>query len=435
MKNHLIRKINNKTASVCVMGLGYVGLPLAMLLAEQGYSVLGFDVDEGRVKGVNAGFNHVLGMEDSRLKELVAGRKLLAVHDFGPAGEADIFIICVPTSLTRQRTPDLQHLEKATGLIAGKLKPGRLVSLESTVFPGTTEEVLLPILERSGLKVEKDFFLCHSPERLDPANLNYKTENIVKLVGAVGSESQEVALAFYKKVIKDIVPVSGCRVAEMVKIFENTFRAVNIALVNEFALLCDRMSICIWDVLEAAFTKPFGIMPFYPGPGVGGHCIPVDPHYLEWKAKEYNFSTRFISLAGEINRKMPEHVREIVLRALNKMGIVPSRAKVLVVGVAYKRDVNDTRESPAVEVINLLQNDGIEVAYSDPYVAKLATRSGELCSLRLDEQAVGDFDLVVIVTDHSNIDYGRLVQAAKKIIDTRNATKNVPGREKKVILL
>lgn len=435
MKNLLMQKISEKTASVCVLGLGYVGLPLAMLLADRGYRVLGFDVDEKRVAQVSLGQNHVLGREDERLKALVNDRKLTVVHDFALAGGADIFIICVPTALTRQRDPDLRHLEKASEQIAGSLKPGRLVCLESTVFPGTTEEVLLPVLEKSGLQVEKDFFLCHSPERIDPANLDYKTENIVKLVGAVGSESLEVALAFYGRVIENIVPVSGSRVAEMVKIFENTFRAVNIALVNEFTLLCDRMSICVWDVLDAAFTKPFGIMPFYPGPGVGGHCIPVDPHYLEWKAKEYNFTTRFISLAGEVNRKMPEYVREIVLRTLNKMGVVPSRAKVLVVGAAYKRDVNDTRESPSIELMNLLQDDGIEVAYSDPHVARLSTRRGDLLSVPLDEGTVAGFDLVVIGTDHSNIDYDRLVLAARKIVDTRNATKMVPGREKKVILL
>jgi nucleotide sugar dehydrogenase len=294
---------------------------------------------------------------------------------------------------------------------------------------------MLPILESSGLKVERDFFLVHSPERVDPGNKRYTTRNICKVVGGVGPNSLEVGVAFYSQTVEKVIPVSSAKVAEMVKVFENTFRAVNIALVNELALLCDRMGISVWEVLEAAFTKPFGIMPFWPGPGVGGHCIPVDPHYLEWKAKELNFNTHFIALAGEINRKMPEFVREKANRILNRLGIPPSRAKILVLGVAYKRDLNDYRESPAIEVIRLLRADGAEVVYHDPYVPSF--RDGDLAmeSKPLTAELLSAQDLIIITTDHTNIDYDWVVAHAKHVFDTRNATKNVRENRHKITLL
>jgi nucleotide sugar dehydrogenase len=347
----------------------------------------------------------------------------------------DVIVICVPTPLTKNLTPDLQYVEKVTREIAARLRPGQLISLESTTYPGTTEEVMLPILESSGLKVERDFFLVHSPERVDPGNKRYTTRNICKVVGGVGPNSLEVGVAFYSQTVERVIPVSSAKVAEMVKVFENTFRAVNIALVNELALLCDRMGISVWEVLEAAFTKPFGIMPFWPGPGVGGHCIPVDPHYLEWKAKELNFNTHFIALAGEINRKMPEFVREKANRILNRLGIPASRAKILVLGVAYKRDLNDYRESPAIEVIRLLRADGAEVVYHDPYVPSF--RDGDLAmeSKPLTAELLSAQDLVIITTDHTNIDYTWVVAHAKHVFDTRNATKNVRENRHKITLL
>jgi UDP-N-acetyl-D-glucosamine dehydrogenase len=404
-KDRLIRKIRNKEAIVGVVGLGYVGLPFAVEKAKVGFRVIGIENNPIRAAKVNRGENYIQDVRDEELRELVSKGLIVADTGFERVPEMDVIVICVPTPLTKNLTPDLQYVEKVTREIAARLRPGQLISLESTTYPGTTEEVMLPILESSGLKVERDFFLVHSPERVDPGNKRYTTRNICKVVGGVGPNSLEVGVAFYSQTVEKVIPVSSAKVAEMVKVFENTFRAVNIALVNELALLCDRMGISVWEVLEAAFTKPFGIMPFWPGPGVGGHCIPVDPHYLEWKAKELNFNTHFIALAGEINRKMPEFVREKANRILNRLGIPPSRAKILVLGVAYKRDLNDYRESPAIEVIRLLRADGAEVVYHDPYVPSF--RDGDLAmeSKPLTAELLSAQDLVIITTDHTNIDY------------------------------
>jgi nucleotide sugar dehydrogenase len=349
----------------------------------------------------------------------------------------DVIVIAVPTPLTRNLTPDLQYVERVTREIAKRLRPGQLVSLESTTYPGTTEEVMLPILEESGLKVEEDFFLVHSPERVDPGNRRYTTKNTTKVVGGIGPRSLEAGVHFYSQTIERVVPVSSTKAAEMVKVFENTFRAVNIALVNELAMLCDRMGLNVWEVLDAAFTKPFGIMPFYPGPGVGGHCIPIDPHYLEWKAKEYNFNTHFIALAGEINRKMPEFTVEKALRLLAQEGIPVRGAKVLVLGVAYKRDVADHRESPAIEVIRGLKRLGAEVAYHDPLIPSFQDRGLRMESVPLSEDLLASQDLVIVATDHSNFDYDGLVRWAKRVLDTRGATRHLPREltEGKVVLL
>ena len=315
------------------------------------------------------------------------------------------------------------------------LRPGQLISLESTTYPGTTEEIMLPILEASGLKVERDFFLAHSPERVDPGNSRFNTKNTTKVVGGVGPNSQAVAVAFYAQTISQIVPVSSANAAEMVKVFENTFRAVNIGLVNEMALLCDRMGLNVWEVLDAAFTKPFGIMPFYPGPGVGGHCIPLDPHYLEWKAREFNFNTRFIALAGEINRKMPEFVREKAHRVLNQLGIAPAWAKLLILGVSYKRDLGDVRESPAIEVIKLLQEAGSVLVYHDPYVPAFSEHGVAMDSTPLTDELLAECDLVVIASDHTTIDYSWVVAKANHVLDTRNATRRVETNRDKITLL
>jgi nucleotide sugar dehydrogenase len=434
-KDRLIQKIRNKEAIVGVVGLGYVGLPFAVEKAKVGFKVIGIENNPVRAAKVNRGENYIQDVRDEELRELVSKGLIVADTGFERVPEMDVIVICVPTPLTKNLTPDLQYVEKVTREIAARLRPGQLISLESTTYPGTTEEVMLPILESSGLKVERDFFLVHSPERVDPGNKRYTTRNICKVVGGVGPNSLEVGVAFYSQTVERVIPVSSAKVAEMVKVFENTFRAVNIALVNELALLCDRMGISVWEVLEAAFTKPFGIMPFWPGPGVGGHCIPVDPHYLEWKAKELNFNTHFIALAGEINRKMPEFVREKANRILNRLGIPPSRAKILVLGVAYKRDLNDYRESPAIEVIRLLRADGAEVVYHDPYVSSF--RDGDLTmeSKPLTAELLSAQDLVIITTDHTNIDYTWVVAHAKHVFDTRNATKNVRENRHKITLL
>ena len=434
VKKELLERIRTKEAVVGVVGLGYVGLPFAVEKAKVGYRVIGIEQNPRRAEKISRGENYIRDVRDEELRRLVAEGRIVAETDFGRVPEMDVVVICVPTPLTKNLTPDLQYVERVTHEIGRRLRPGQLVSLESTTYPGTTEEVMLPILEgESGLKVERDFFLAHSPERVDPGNQRYTTKNTSKVVGGVGPESLEVAVAFYSQTIEHVVPVSSAKAAELVKVFENTFRAVNIALVNELALLCDRMGLNVWEVLEAAFTKPFGIMPFWPGPGVGGHCIPVDPHYLEWKAKELNFNTHFIALAGEINRKMPEFVREKAYRVLNRLGVAPSRARVLLLGVAYKRDLEDWRESPALEVLRLLEADGVAVRYHDPYVPEVQVAGRTYRSVPLTQEAVAGADLVIITTDHSTIDYRWVVEQARAVLDTRYATRGIESE--KIVLL
>lgn len=434
-KQELLEKINSHTAIVGVVGLGYVGLPFAVEKAKVGYRVIGIDQNSKRVEKINRGQNYIDDVRDEELKGLVQNGLISAETNFDRVPELDVLVICVPTPLTKNLTPDLQYVISVTKAIAPYLRPGHLVSLESTTYPGTTEEVMLPILEGSGLKVEEDFYLAHSPERVDPGNKRYSTKNTNKVLGGVGPESLEIALAFYSQTIEKMVPVSSAKAAEMVKVFENTFRAVNIALVNELALLCDKMGLNIWEVLDAAFTKPFGILPFYPGPGVGGHCIPLDPHYLEWKAKEFNFNTHFIALAGEINRKMPEFVREKALRVLNSLGLAPSKAKVLILGVAYKKDLNDDRESPALEIIKLLQQDQISLVYHDPYISEVKGEGLDMVSQPLTAELLHRVDLVIIATGHSNIDYNWVVKEAKHVFDTRNVTRGVTENRERITLL
>ncbi|MGE5551277.1 MAG: nucleotide sugar dehydrogenase [Bacteroidota bacterium] len=435
IKTDLLAKIRDHSALVGVVGLGYVGLPFAVEKAKVGYRVIGIDRNAKRADMINHGENYIQDVRDEELRELVGQRLISAVSDYHQVGELDVIVICVPTPLTKNLTPDLRYVESVTREIAPHIRPGQLVSLESTTYPGTTEEIMLPILESSGLKVEKDFYLAHSPERVDPGNKRYTTKNTTKVVGGVGPDSLEVAMAFYGQTIEKVVPVSNARAAELTKVFENTFRAVNIALVNELTLLCDRMGLNVWEVLDAANTKPFGIMPFYPGPGVGGHCIPLDPHYLEWKAKEYNFNTHFIALAGEINRKMPEFVREKTVRVLNKLGKAPSKANVLVLGVAYKKDLDDYRESPAIEVIKELAKDRINLVYHDPYVPEFREHGLHMTSVPLTAELLHEVDLVVITTDHSNIDYKWLVDTANHVLDTRNATRHVKTHRERITLL
>lgn len=424
-KTELIEKIVNKSAKVGVIGLGYVGLPFAVESAKAGFNVTGIDKSQDKVDNVNNTINYISDVLDDDLKSVIQNKKLVATTSFEICAELDIIIICVPTPLTKNLMPDINYIIDSTQEIAKYLHEGQLVSLESTTYPGTTEEVMLPILEKSGLKVESDFFLAHSPERVDPGNHQFKTKNTNKVVGGVGPESLEVALAFYSQTIDTVVPVSSAKAAELVKVFENTFRAVNIAVVNELALYCDRININVWEVLDAAFTKPFGIMPFYPGPGVGGHCIPLDPHYLEWKAKEVNFTTRFINLAGEINRSMPEFVRNKVWRVLNEIGVAPSRARILVIGVTYKKDVGDYRESPALDILKMLKKDGANITYHDPYVPRFIENGIELESVELTKAYLSQQDMILILTNHSNIDYNWLVNNSKVVLDTRNACKGI----------
>jgi UDP-N-acetyl-D-glucosamine dehydrogenase len=373
MKNldELREKITNRTAIIGVIGLGYVGLPFAVEKAKVGFQVIGIEQNPVRAERVNYADNYISDVKDDDLKHVVAIGNLRAVTQFDCLPEIDVLVICVPTPLSKNLTPDLTYVESVTRSISKFLRKGQLITLESTTYPGTTDEVMRPMLEQSGLKQGVDFFLAHSPERVDPGNKRYTTKNTSKVVGASDPDSLIVAKLFYEQTIDHVVTVSSAKSAELVKVFENTFRAVNIALVNELALLCDRMGIDVWEVLDAANTKPFGIMPFYPGPGVGGHCIPIDPHYLEWKAKEFNFDTHFIALAGEINRKMPDFVREKTCRVLNKLGVAPSRSKILILGVAYKKDLSDWRESPAIHVITRLLEDGAEIAYHDPFVPEI----------------------------------------------------------------
>lgn len=430
----LTAKFKNHTAVVAVVGIGYVGLPLAVEKAKVGFPVIGLDHNDERIRMINRGENYIRDVKDEELKKVVSEGKLRASNDFSELDNADVVIICVPTPLTIHRMPDLQYIENVTEQIAEHMRPGQLISLESTTYPGTTEEVILPKLAATGLKVGEDFFLCHSPERVDPGNKRYTTQNTNKLVGGVTETCTEVAAAFYGETIIKVIKCSSPAIAEMAKVFENTYRAVNIALVNEMALLCDRMGISVWEMLDAAFTKPFGIQPFYPGPGVGGHCIPVDPFYLTWKAREYDFSTRFIELAGEINLSMPYFVVQKAERILGLQGKSLRGSRILALGVAYKADLPDLRESPALKVIQLLIKEGCEVEYYDPYVPSVEIQlqnqgiDEDKESVKLDSisdltaQQVGNADLVVILTGHSCVDYELVVRLARVVLDTRNVT-------------
>lgn len=431
----LKQKIIDRTAIVGVIGLGYVGLPFAVEKAKVGFNVVGIEQNPHRSEKVNRGVNYIADVKDDELKNVVENGKLKAITDFAQVPEMDVLVICVPTPLTKNLTPDLSYVESVTRSVAKGLRRGQLVTLESTTYPGTTDEVIRSALEQTGLQQGKDFFLAHSPERVDPGNQRYTTKNTNKVVGASDPNSLTIAKLFYEQTIDKVVPVSSAKAAELVKVFENTFRAVNIALVNELAILCDRMDINVWEVLDAANTKPFGIMPFYPGPGVGGHCIPIDPHYLEWKAKEFNFDTHFIALAGEINRRMPDFVREKAWRVLNQLGVAPAKAKVLILGVAYKKDLADWRESPSIAIIQRLLQDGVDISYHDLYVPSIKIGERLFCSMDLTEETLSTPDLVIIATDHSGIDYEQLVLNSRSVLDTRGITRRLQCNCEKVVLL
>ena len=435
LKQQLLDKINNKTAKVGVVGLGYVGLPLAVEKANAGYQIIGFDVQEEKVNMVNEGKNYIGDVVDENLKELVEAKILRATTDFSFVKDVDTICICVPTPLDLYKQPDLSYVVDSTRSVAKYLHKGMLIILESTTYPGTTEEVIKPILEESGLKCGEDFFLAFSPERVDPGNKDFNTKNTPKVVGGCTEECTEVAAALYRNILEgDIHTVSSPAVAEMEKILENTFRNINIGLANEMAILCNRMGIDVWEVIDAAKTKPYGFMPFYPGPGLGGHCIPLDPFYLEWKAKEYDYHTRLIETSGEINDSMPEFVLDNVMKILNKNKKALNGAKVLLLGVAYKNDIDDYRESPAFKVIELLEKNGADLMINDPY-CPISKYKGKTYNSVDWTEVIDDSDIVIITTNHSCYDYETIVARAKVVYDTRNATKNVVNNREKIYKL
>ncbi|RKX55739.1 MAG: UDP-N-acetyl-D-glucosamine dehydrogenase [Thermotoga sp.] len=434
----LMKKIKNKTATVGVIGLGYVGLPLAVEKAKAGYDVIGFDVQKEKVDKVNKGENYIGDVVDFDLKALVARDKLRATGNYSFLKDVDTVTICVPTPLDKFKQPDLTYIINSTKEIAKYLHRDELVILESTTYPGTTEEVVLPILESTGLKVGRDFYLAFSPERVDPSNKIYHTKNIPKVVGGVTPKCSELAKALYESILEsDVFVVSTPRVAELEKILENTFRIVNIALANEMAIVCDRMDINIWEVIEAAKTKPYGFMAFYPGPGVGGHCIPIDPFYLTYKAREYDYHTRLIELAGEINDSMPEFVVSKLMRLLNERKKCLNGAKVLLLGIAYKQDVDDIRESPALMVWKELQKHGAEVLYHDPYISRFKNKEDEKMyeSVNLNEDILKTVDAVVITTMHTNVDYEKVIAYSPLVFDTKNVTGKIKGNKENVYVL
>jgi UDP-N-acetyl-D-glucosamine dehydrogenase len=405
-----------------VVGLGYVGLPLAVEFAKAGFVVTGIDVSQTKVDRVNAGDSYVLDVPSAALLTLLQAGRLRATADFAVLAELDTVDICVPTPLRKTKDPDMSYIDAACREIAGHIHPGMLIILESTTYPGTSDEFVLPMLERSGIRVGQEFFLCFSPERVDPGNPNYQTSNIPKVVGGITPACTRLGALFYAQALQHVVPVSSTKVAEMVKLLENTFRMINIGLANEMALMCDRMGINVWEVIDAAATKPFGFMPFYPGPGLGGHCIPIDPFYLSWKTRQAGIEARFIELAGYINGQMPHFVLDKVQNALNEQAKPLKGSRIHVMGVAYKRNIDDLRESPALDVMHLLKRRGALLSYSDPYVPQLTVDDLALCA-SAPEAAASTADCVVIVTDHSAFDYAALVQQARLIVDTRNALK------------
>mgnify|MGYP000864365043 CR=1 FL=1 len=432
LRDELIEKLKNRKAKLGVVGLGYVGLPLAVEKAKAGYEVIGFDVQNKKVESVNEGHNYIGDIVDSDLEKLVKEGRLKATTDFSFVKDVDAVSICVPTPLDLYKQPDISYVVTSTKSVAKYLHRGMLIVLESTTYPGTTEEVLKPILEEGGLKCGKDFFLAFSPERVDPGNKQYKTKNTPKVVGGCTPECTEVAATLYRNILEsEIYTVSCPAVAEMEKILENTFRNINIGLANEMAVLCKRMGIDVWEVIDAAKTKPYGFMAFYPGPGLGGHCIPLDPFYLSWKAKEYDYHTKLIETSGEINDFMPEFVVDNAMKLLNGHKKAMNGAKVLLLGVAYKKDIDDLRESPALKVIDNLEKNGAEVIVSDPFIPEFK-RGGKVYHTVKWEDVIDESDIVIITTDHSSYDYEAIAERAKIVYDTRNATKDVKNNREKI---
>ena len=431
-----IEKILGKEALVGIIGMGYVGLPLVLRFCEEDFKVLGFDIDSKKVATLKRGKSYLKSISSSRISHFIRNGRFDVTDDFSRLRKPDCILICVPTPLTEKMEPDLQYIENTIEAVRKHIRKGQLIVLESTTYPGTTEELILPRLESSGLKVGQEFFLAFSPEREDPGNKRFTTHQIPKVVAGVTPSCQKVATTLYGQIIKKVVPVSSPRVAELTKLLENIYRSVNIALVNELKMLADRMGIDIWEVIEAASTKPFGFSPFYPGPGMGGHCIPIDPYYLSWKAREYDFTTRFIFLAGEINVHVPYYVVAKIQDALNARGKSIKGARVLILGVAYKRDVDDARESPALAIMDLLQKKGAAILYHDPFIPALPHFRKyyfKLKSSALTKKLLQRMDAAVVVTDHSCIDYSWVAKHAPLVIDTRNVTKDMKHWKKKIV--
>ncbi|MDD4239444.1 MAG: nucleotide sugar dehydrogenase [Desulfotomaculaceae bacterium] len=434
VKEELLRKIESHHANVVVIGLGYVGLPLAVEKGNVGFNVIGIEKNEERVKLINAGMNYIPDVNGEELRKLTLEGRLSATCSFDCLKKADVIIMCVPTPLTENRDPDISQIVLVTEQIAKHLRSGQLVTLESTTYPGTTQEVILPHLLKNGLKVGEDFFLAYSPERVDPGNKRFKTKNIAKIVGGVTPACLEVGCNFYGQTIQQVVGVSSPAASEMIKVFENTYRAVNIALVNELMFICDKMGLDVWEIVKAAGTKPFGIQTFYPGPGVGGHCIPVDPYYLTWKVKEYDFYSNLIELAVQINIKASYFVANKISKALNQQKKSLYESRVLILGAAYKRDVDDARESPAVKIMSILAGEGAKVVYHDPYIPEVElSRKLILKSIDLTAEEIARADCVVIATDHSCFDYELIVNNADILVDARNAIGDTMKGRREII--
>jgi UDP-N-acetyl-D-glucosamine dehydrogenase len=423
LASELIEKAERREALFGIIGLGYVGLPLAVELGNAGFRVLGFDVSKRVVDGLNAGKSHVKDVSEEHLGRVRAKGLFRATTDGSELAACDAISICVPTPLSKFKDPDVSYIVAATETVKKVLRPGQAIILESTTYPGTTREIMLPALESTGLKVGKDFFLAFSPERVDPGNPVYQTKNTPKVVGGITADCRRVVMALYRPAIDTLVPVTTTEAAELVKLLENTFRSVNIGLVNEMAIVCDKLGVDVWEVIDAAATKPFGFMKFLPGPGLGGHCIPIDPHYLAWKMRGLNYKTRFIDLAGELNTEMPQFWVRKVQEALNDAGKAVKGARILILGVAYKRDIEDIRESPALDIIRLLEGRGAQVDYHDPFVPEFSEDGHRARSVPLNPETLAASDCVVIVTDHSAIDYDLVRHHAKTVVDTRNALK------------
>jgi len=431
----LEKKIKEKKAVVGIIGLGYVGLPLAKEFGNEGFKVVGIDISKKKVDLINSGKSDIDDVSDRDVLDLIKNKRLKATTNFSSLKSIDCVCLCVPTPLSKSKDPDVSFILNSLGQVKRYLHPGQLVVLESTTYPGTTDELILPILEDTGLKVGKDFFLAFSPERVDPGNPIYQIGNTPRVVGGITPLCTRIARLFYQQIIVGVVPMSSSKSAEMVKLLENTFRSVNIGLVNEVALMCDRLKIDVWEIIDAAASKPFGFMKFYPGPGLGGHCIPIDPHYLSWKLKSLNYYARFIELAGDINSHMPEYVTERITLAMNQKGKSLKGAEILILGAAYKKDISDVRESPALDVMRLLERREAKLSYNDPYVLEISMNGYTLKSKKLTAKLLRKADCVVILTDHTSYDYPWIVKNSKLIFDARNATGKVRGDRKKIVKL
>lgn len=434
-KQQLLDKLKNRTATIGIVGLGYVGLPVAVAFAEEGFNVKGVDLSLDKIEKLNRGESYIPDIPTSQLMPLVKSGKLQASNNYNPLWDADAVSICVPTPLRKTKDPDMSYIQQAIEAIAEICHPGMLVVLESTTYPGTTHELLVPRLTNDQFKIGENLFVAFSPERIDPGNKKFTVRNTPKVVGGMTPDCTEIASAYYNSIVEQVIKVSSPTEAEMVKLLENTYRAVNIGLVNEIALMCDKLGINVWEVINAAASKPFGYMPFYPGPGLGGHCIPIDPIYLSWKLKTLNYTARFIELASEVNTSMPNYVASKVADALNDEAKSVKKAQILVLGVAYKRDIDDVRESPALDIIHLLETKGAKINYYDPYISSIRLEGGrEMHCVPLSPELLQSMDCVVIVTDHSMINWDEVLQYSSLVIDTRNATRNHHGRARVVML-